>query len=554
MRNHLEQYRLYYLSALAALAGAILTWRFPVYFRGDDATYLAWAAEHANPLAAFSPSAAVLFGSYRPVQNLVWWALYRLFGLHPLPYQFFCTALFLFSFVAYFRLIEIMHSRRVAVAAIVAYGVAFSFLGYVVFWFSDLTFILEVLFLNLALAWLLRGCLDGGRALVVGGLFFVLAALAKEPSALIVPAVLWAYLWTRAKALGPAQVRRTLIVAAVLLAAGLLWVLVNPYVRQRQLWNPALDQSTYLLYARLRWEFYAKFIARGGGTLAVFATLYLALFNALLKSRFGYARSLAASILLAAFAAVVLRDAPPVALNLTMISLVIFAVWRHAALPGAVWFAVPLLGLVNVGYFARTYLIEASFGLALVSGIALAEWWSLLRVAAASLPRRGSQIAGGVAIAMAVLLAVASAPKIAGRLQTLQMVSDTRQSLREATDFVLQNLDQPGAALVVVDYADLGLDYVAHVLDLPDWEKAARQKTMTGEEYARFLRMAGATNITVRDFTWLKQNLETPFTYVLAMNQAEYEFARTQPLRLLTWREMRHGSAATWLLVPAGKL
>jgi hypothetical protein len=532
---------------LALVAAALITWRYPVYFRGDDAAYLAWAAAHANPLEAFSPSAAVLFGSYRPLQNLVWWALHHAAGLDPAPYQFAATLLFLLSFVFFFRLAERLASRAVALGSLVAYATVFSFLGYIVFWFSDLTFILEIFFLNLALCWLVRGCLDGGPALALGVVFYFLAALAKEPAALIAPLVLLCFWWSRGATMAPPQRRRTALTAGVLLAVGVLWVLANPYMRHRQLLNAALDSATFVYYARLRWAFYARRLLAGAGMLGAFAGLYLAVSAVLSKSKMSRAKVIGLSLALPAFVALVLRDAPSQALALLVLALAALVITRHPAAPGAVWFVAPLVGLLNVGFFARTYLIEASFGLALVTGAALADWaaWAdKLRRLMPPKPRV-------VATAAVALLAIAGlgmlAPQIHARLQTLQTVSDTRQDFREMVDYIRAQLDQPGATLIVVDYSDLGLLYVDNILDLSDREKAARQKTMTSDELGRFLAVAGARHLAVHNWAWARQNAPTGDVYVVAMNAAEKDFLDRQGQPLHPVREIRRGQTGAWL-------
>ena len=173
--------------AVAALGALALVLVFPVYFRADDALHLEWASSHPNPLAAFVPAQATVLGVFRPLQSLAWWSLYRLFGLRPEPYQLLVTLLFLACLGLFVRLARRMFSTDAAWWSLGAFLTFFPYLISVVFWFSDLSFLLEGVLMLAAVIFLMEAL--AGRVCFAWGVgAYLLAVLAKEPVAFIVPA------------------------------------------------------------------------------------------------------------------------------------------------------------------------------------------------------------------------------------------------------------------------------------------------------------------------------------------------------------------------------
>ena len=161
---------------------------FPVYFRDDDVYYIYWARTHGF-LDSFDPGKAALFGMFRPVQNIVWWLLFHGAGLNPYPYQVVLTFTYLVGVVCFIGFAATALSKPVAWLTSVAYLIAFHFLTYIIFWFSDFTYTLELMLAHAAL-WCLATTVNSfSWPRVSAGLgLFTGAVLAKEPAAIMVPA------------------------------------------------------------------------------------------------------------------------------------------------------------------------------------------------------------------------------------------------------------------------------------------------------------------------------------------------------------------------------
>ncbi|MGD8718887.1 MAG: glycosyltransferase family 39 protein [Candidatus Zixiibacteriota bacterium] len=536
---------------VAALAlSALLVWRYPVYFRADDAYFLEWAAEHDSPLAAFDPARAEIFSTIRPAVNLAWWGMYRLFGLNPLPYHLVLSLLFTFSFVIFYRLVEAAFSRRVAVASLLAYGCAFYYLCSVVFWFSDLTFALETFLLNLALLWLFRGAAGKVRYLAFGAIAWAGAVLTKEPSVIIGPLVLSALLLTRWHRPTTASFRRAAVVAGVMLGVGVLWVVLNPYLHGRQLWAGAGGAESFYPYAAARWRFYAAYLYGQFGVLLWVATFYLVLRRLPPLSRLDDAWKSALPLVGGAALALALRPIPAVALLVLFAAFVPLLLCRDRATPGVVWFAVPILGLTTISFTVRTYLWEASFGAALVMGVAFSEWVDAAawRRWMRSWPRRAA--AAALALGVLVGAGIFCGPLIAGKLEVLRVVSDTRRNFRGAAEYLIRDAGGEDLDLVVVEYEDMGLDYHRDILPLADGPKAHRQKTMTGDELGRFLRVAGKENVRVRDFAWFRRNPAAPNVLIFIMNRGELGYVADTGLRMDVVYSAERGTEGVWLMRP----
>ena len=513
-------------AAFAALAVVVWIREVPLYFRADDACFLEWAATHANPLTAFAPAQATVLGVFRPLQNLTWWVLVRAFGLNPAPYQFVVTALFLACLALLHRIATRMSSRAAGWWAVASFLAVFPYLASVVFWFSDLSFLLETALMLLAVS-LLLDAFAGRLSFAWGGAAFVLSGLAKEPASAIVPAVAAAWLSAQWRTMEPARRRRGLLAVGVLIAIGLAALLLNPSLASRQGGFLGEGLAAAAAAAARRWRFYSGLVVSGAGAAAVGVAWYSA-WRALAGRAIGPYLPLGVCLAAAWF----LRGAPSAAVALLLASVAVHAVLRRRESAAGVWFALPLLGLTSISFVVRTYLFEAAFGLALFTGLVLAD---VAREVAESLPRRRVRAA---AAAAAVAAGVVAALVFAGprfleavdrKADTVALVVAARQNFRAVVTALLARRS-PGATLVVVDYTDMGLDYARDIVPLPDGEKAHRQKTMAAAELAAFLRVAGRPDykvITLSEFLIRPPGAEA---LLVVMNRTEEAFLTRQPL------------------------
>lgn len=523
---------------------AFITWRFPVYFHWDDVTYLQWAQIHRNPLAIFHPSESTLFGTYRPALLLAWWGLFRLFGLNAACYQFFLTALYGFTFVLYGLLLRRLYNGRVAIFSLLGYLVVFFPLGYVIFWFSDLTFVLELFWINLALLLLLSGLTDPGPRLFWGLAAFLGAIMTKEPSALIMSAVLVIHVWSGRRDLAPVARRRAAWLLPLLVIAGLAWLFLSPSVGNRLGIREAATLTAAVRFAGERWSYYAAHLCAHGGPLLWLSTFFLCgLALARIRSNPGVRGSLVV-LALAAGLSVLLRRHPATALICLLVAGLPIVLARPRAGIGFAWGFVPLLALLSIKFYIRTYLAEASFGFAVLIGLAGEELHRTFEPFLAGKAGRYVRI-GLVAAGVGGLVLFSGL--VRNKVAALQILSDNRQNFRDVSEFLLGLSPSRGTALAVVTYGDMELSYRYGVQFMADEEKGGLQKTMEPYDLPVWFRLTGRPDLrvypTVREYLSAKEDT----CLVWAMNNREKKHLDgISHQRTLLYQVHRRGEGA-WL-------
>jgi hypothetical protein len=511
---------------------------FPVYFREDDVVYLNWARSHGW-LDCFKPSQAILFGMFRPVQNLTWWCLYRFAGINPAPYHVAIVFTYLASLAAFVAFVRTAVSTRAALVSLTAYAILFYFLTYIIFWFSDLTYTLELMFAHAAL-WLFALSLKHKtrRHLAGAVVLFIAAVAAKEPAALIVPLVCAQLIAMQWPHVNPALRRRSILAAGLMLAAGLAWILLNSSLQSRQ--GIPLDQgaAAIIAFVLARWSYYAGILTTVPAILLWAAVFFwLSRAKRLLESP-GGSRILWISITLSCAAALLLKMAPSVALLVLLLAFPLMVLSREPVGLGAVWAAPALLGIMTLDYTVRTYLVEASFGLALIAGTAMLPLVDHLSPGLARLARR--HLKGALLLVLGGGLAVAAlmGPLVLRKLHALTLLSANRQNFAGAISYVVQHQSELPAPLIIIDYGDMGLVYERDLIRLPDEEKAMRQKTMTSQSLDLFLSPSA---LPVRNLDWWQAHPEAPAAALLTMNRHEEAFLDGQPIAKSLLKEWTRG-------------
>jgi hypothetical protein len=550
--RHLAAHATLYVFLLVLAATIAVTVQFPVYFRADDVRYMSWSAAHPNPLSAFMLSEPTHDGMFRPLNTLVWWLCYRLFGLNPVPYQLVIGLVYGMSFVFLFKLVALVFSRRAAVFSLIAYLAVFSKLTYIIFWFSDMTFALEVLLINLSLYLLVSAAVRTTRWLPWGVLAYIGASLAKEPATLIVPIVAAVFLATRWATL-PDQHRRK--VAAVLLTIFIVGIAVTvwtPFVRDRQALTLSMGLQAAVAFVVARLRFYGAELLAGGGILIWFASLYLMLVSWAKRKSFT-SRPLHYLFLgLAAAGALLATRAPGTGLVLLCLSLVLILTSRATASAAAVWAALPLISILTVRMMTRTYLVEASFGLAVLVGVASAECLERLAADLRRLRPVSVRVMWAVLLALLCVAVFAETPAFRARLHALSVVSATRQNFRDAVLFTRDHLDEEGYELIVVDYAELGINYGRDVGAAGDIDKVRRQKTMVSREVEMLLRLLGAEHVDVHKLQWFHEGGDGQ-VFFMAMNGNERDHILALSLDLDLLYEVERLGEGAWIYRLAGR-
>jgi hypothetical protein len=467
------------VSAGLILGGAfalLLPTVLPVSFREDDAGYLAWARQADSIAECFAIPEGVLFGMFRPLVNVWWFLLFRVAGTDPFLYHSALGLLYAGSLLAFGFAASSIYGRGNGLLAAGLWLVVSWFLHYVVFWFSGYVYLLEILFLCLAVGFAARSLRGGARWPVAAA--HMLTILAKEPAALILPAVYAGLVWGWPPSAGK---RFRLWPLAAISVLGMLWVLLKPGLGGRLGITMALSTGEALEFLIERWLFYAGYLA-AGPTKILWLGIGFGLARVVFRPPISHAHLLWVA---AGLVTLSLSFFPgPGLFALGCVSLA-WAVRDRAAAPGLLWFWVPLAAVLLVEFQTRTYLFEGSFGAALAlswafrGAPALAVQW----LSAA----RWRWVAGGVA-AMLVLWAIY--PVVAPKLTALRGVMAVRGNFSELVRELGRRLPE-FRYVAIPDYSDTGLDYESEVLRAPDEKKAYLQKPMRPAELLMFLGVLG---------------------------------------------------------------
>lgn len=507
--------RLYFpLAALASIGiGLAVAWLFPIYFRADDAAYLAWAFAQPTPAAAFDPSGASLFGAFRPVTNLTWWLMAKAFGFNPTGYHVVLVATWSLGMATFARWLFELRGASFATACVLAWFATFHFLLYTLFWFSSVVYLLEILWMTISLLCFTRFVrAEHPRWLWAGAWLIssILAILTKEPAALLLPPIQAGILLDLRRRGTPAPTRLPALMAGLLAVAGLLWVFAKPGVLERQGIGQALADGTAWAFLTERWTFYASHLGNGPGLLLWIAAAWLACPGLPRLPRLALALSVAG----AAF----LWPAP----LLIVLGLLILLPARDnpLATTGGVWLLLPIGALLTINFMVRTYLLEASFGGALLIGCALAPLsaraWTACLNGGLSWRIIGST---GMILAIGASFVGMQIKPLRSRWEALRTLSETRKFNGRLVE-AISNGATDGLPLVVIDYEDRGLDYGRDVLPLNDLQKSRVQKTFISHELRIFLGIRPGTPIELLNFTQWKSK-RSPRALVFAMNRDE---------------------------------
>lgn len=538
----LYRYKHIMAGAMILAIGMVLPVVFPVYFRNDDVHYIEWARAHRFQ-DCFSVSQGVLFGMFRPVQNLTWWVLFRCAGLNPYPYQVAVTITYLGALICYFGFVSAAISKPVAWATTGTYLVVFHFLTYIIFWFSDLTYSLELLLSHAAL-WCLAATVRrySQRKLCAGLVLTFAAVMAKEPAAIIIPFTFSYLVFLNWNTCGIKQ-RVALAVSSIsLVAAAALWILLNPSIHSRQGLSGGLLDSAWHSFITTRWEFYSSSIPKPSLLILVASALFL-LTNKLATPIHSLRRRAVISLVIALGMSCFLQQMPSAALASLIAVTTLLLLFRHPAGIGIVSAIPAVLGLLTINYTVRTYLVEASFGFALMSGVALHEGFRAFQQP--HLPTPSGRLNLKVLAPAACICLVAfcwTAPSVMAKFEALRLLSANRQTMAMSVKQLVNSQTKLSGPLLVVDYEDMGLTYERDILPLDDKTKAARQKTMTSDSLNSFLQPV--SGITAHNLSWWNTNSPSPsVAVVLTMNPFEEDFLQSLPFRITVIQEWTHRDA-----------
>ena len=520
---HLEKHVTLYLTSLAILSSLLIPFLFRIYFRLDDTTFLEWVQNARTPLDSFDLSTGILGGMFRPMQYLVWWSLYHLFGLNALPYQIILTLFFALSMVFYFKLVELAFSKSVALMTLIAYFAVFFYLCHIIFWFADSTFVIEILFMNLSLYLILRAIRKNG-GILWGVFFYFCAMLSKEPAVIIIPVVSLVFVITEWRRMTTSNRKRSVAILLALAALGLVWILLTPFVHGRLEGGPGPGLSGLAIMALPKWRFYSGILLSDLGILIWISSVYLALKYALSGDASPGIKRMGFLLLLSVGLSLVSEQFQDFALLILFASFVPILIKRRDESFGVVWFAVPLSGIMVSSYMFRTYLAEASFGIAIVIGLVSHEIIVSIRPVVRRLPHKFVtffMLGAGVVVCAGIWTA---RPLIMTKFEALRIISGASQNMESMIEYISKNYAEEPVTLVIVNYDDMGIRPDEDLPHMDDLEKARRKKTLSSVDMRRLLKVAGNENVVACGLSTFLEHEEFKEGLLLVMNNFEKDF------------------------------
>jgi hypothetical protein len=517
INTHLTNYFTVYLSFLIIIITFIVSSQFPVYFRQGDTEQLESIVDVSNPLTFFNPDNLII-GHFRPVVYLTEWTFFNLFGLNPFPHYVFNLLLYGFSFIVFFKLVDLVFSRRVAMFSLVSYFSVFFWIAYVPFSIGFVTYILEIFFLNLSLYFLISA-LKGRRSFILGMVFSICASLSKEPPLIIVPAVFSFYLLTEWTDLIPKIRNKGLVAVGLLWIFGFAGIMISPFGFTSE------GLSEKITFLHQRWSFYSGYLLSNFGILIWISTLYLSLKSFFVNKNDNSSRSFYIPLISSITISIILRPIPDAALLFLFIAFIPLVLKRHKESFAVIWFAASLLGFVKIPFMSRTYLTDASLGIAIVMGIALSDIVSNISAVRYRLTSIFIKVLGTFLLVILFLGIFSFASKINDKIDVLYVVSANRVNYKNVMDFISYNLTEDNTNILVVDYEDMGISYFDDIHHLDDMKKARLQKVMKQGSYIeRWLRLLGKKNIRIYNLKWFYENRDINKSLLMAMNNHEINF------------------------------
>jgi len=542
--THLATHTTCYLSLFIILISFLIANLFPVYFRHDDVRHLEMVFKSNNPFIAFNPYKLEL-GHFRPIIHLAWWLLYHLFGLNPFPYHVFNLSIYGFSFLIFFKLVEISLSKRTAFFSLIAYFIVFFWLTYIPFSFAHMTATLEMFFINLSL-YLLISSIKGKCSSIWGGLSYICAFLTREASLIIIPVIFSSYLlleWKELSHLKQKKGIRSLAVICGLALPGLVFLI--------KLFTSTGDGSVYEIskitaFIFQRWNFYSRYLISDLGILILISTFYLSLRNLIGHKKDIAIKRFYMPLIISVIISFILRTFHNIALFVVFIAFIPILLKRLKESYAIVWFSISLFEFLFIVFMSRTYLTNASLGISIIMGTVLSDILSNLGAER----HRLSPLVSKVLLALTIITLcsgiVMLAPKVRDKLDALYVVSAARMNFKDIFNFISANLNDSQTYLVILDeYVDMGINYFEEIHPLDDLEKARRQRTMEIETIEKLFRVAGKQNISFHNLQWFYNNHKVNSCFLLAMNNFEQNFVESLNIKKdIIYKSERNGERA----------
>jgi hypothetical protein len=474
---------------LALLALILTRYLFP--FRLDDVLFMEWARTHAF-WDAWHPVRGEVLRSVRPVLEAWMWILTRAVGTSSyLPWHLSLVGSF-FIALGYAGLTARYLSNRASALQFtsILFFVAFAPILNVLFWFSDMTYTLELMFVTAAWYYGIRGFLEKRWSFwIVANILGALAVMTKEPAIVLIHTVWIGVAWAERRQIiacwktSSKSEKTQAIVAFVFFLIATLYIFFISPTGTNRFYTPSEPDLGRLISERAS---YYWSILRPGSVLLIAPVIYVAFsfprFD-LLWPKAGVSGSVIPHLVKLAFAVILafrLTTSPTLALGVMTALLLFLAFVENPERTGArrmlpfviaAWVVIGAL-LITIT-MVKTQLTELAVLLLVIAGWSWSKVYADIRSSISSPAAKWIGI-GGLIIACATLIGFA--PQLKKREALLRDVREARMNANEAVKWVAEHTEQH-STLVVMGYRLHGIDRPEDISAESDSAKIEKQYT-----------------------------------------------------------------------------
>jgi hypothetical protein len=500
---------LWIVAGLALLL--IFTTIYQMPFRMDDVLHIEWAQKHSF-WDAWHPVDGEIVRSVRPIFAGTIWLLTHYGGLQNyFPWHITLVGSFLIALAFAGMTARYISGREAALYFTTAiYWIAFMPILNVLFWYGDLTFTIELMFVCAAWYAGLRGLLEGKMlAWMIGCLAASLGIMSKEPAIPLIFGV-WigaiVFRWSEFRAIWQRHStwKRVAFVAAFLLpvASAVYIMIVSPTKSNRfiDLGMPA-DQLELAITERI--EYYSAILLSPTARILLLAPIVFLILD-LVTKRFGDGvGQFVTRLVLSCIFAFLFFYPLWLALLLLIGCLLIIGI-KHPSESRAAWLSLPFALCVVVvvcavlitSMVAKAQLTELAVTIIVISGWAWAKVWEDgVRVVSPLLQTLQAKVVAGVSCFIVLYAGIMLAsPKIAAQEQLLRDVKAVRENANDAITWSAKNIAR-NATLAGTAYTIHGIASNEELTVQSDRAKLTQQATFAGGFVEVYLGVLGRKDI-----------------------------------------------------------
>lgn len=491
---------------------ALFTTVYQMPFRLDDVLHMEWA-QNRDLLDAWHPIRGEIVRSVRPMFAATIWLLTHYAGLYNyLPWHITLVGSFLIALAFAGLTARYIARRNSALYFTTAlYWLAFAPIVNVLFWYGDLTFTIELMFVAIAWYFGLKGLLEGRVGMfAIGAIAGCCAVMSKEPAILLVHGVWLGALLFR---LGEFRERWHQMSKGTRIAFILLYALVVGVSLYILLFSPTKSNRFFSLSETPRPELEMFILDRvnyySSILLSVSARLFLItpiVYVAIKRfsQRFGEGiGQFATRVLISAALAFLLFYPLWFALILLFGLLIVIGLKENSesraawlSLPFAICIFVIVLALLVTVALVKTQLNELAITMLVISGWAWSKVFedgvSVISPVITTLPAKVVTVVTLFLVVYGGILA--ASPRIARYEQTLRDVRDVRHNANDAIKWSARNLPR-NAMLGVTSYGLHGIASADDLTSKNDSTKIFQQYTFLQGYNRVYLKLLGRADL-----------------------------------------------------------